>query len=516
MGLLLLFVASALRVISIDDLGFWDEAGYLKLGTAQSLTRGEPFTQGGSYFDAYWIASRVVTDPVVTYYLMRILSAFILVLAIWIFARLFVRANIAWSIAAIAVIMPVTRSWPGVGNFGAAFCLVAFAVVLKFWSTNAFVAAAALMWVAAAARPEYLILAVVFTVIALIWIIRAIRTPGSAASSTLSTALIRVITLLIVPIILITRHGSPLAGGDRNWVAFTQHFALRTARSGEDSWIDSANIAARYFGDASSVLGALMVNPGAVLVHFLKNIVTGPIYFIGSVLPIWWREPGATRTDFVLVFIFLAVFLVLSLIALVSVRHSRPEGMARKLVSSGRFWLTSVVVLVALIPVVLIYPRIHYFGVTIGAALVGLAVIVDRYGKSPRDSVVLFTTAAGVLLVVCVTGVVGAAESLVSPPPLLTSVQALRLADPNPVLLTGDLGLQAYILGLSEVSADEATADNFGALITENKITTVLLNDRLRSSSLSTLPGFQEFLQDPSKFGFRPVAVGSEILVLAP
>ena len=77
LGLLLIFAVTALRVIAIDDLGLWDESFYLSLGVEQSLSTGQPFTQGGTYFDAYWITSKFLSDPVVLYYFMRVFSAFV-------------------------------------------------------------------------------------------------------------------------------------------------------------------------------------------------------------------------------------------------------------------------------------------------------------------------------------------------------------------------------------------------------------------------------------------------------
>lgn len=516
LGLLLIFAVTVLRVIAIDDLGLWDESIYLGLGVEQSLSTGQPFTQGGTYFDAYWITSKLLSDPLVLYYFMRVFSAFVLVLAVWLGARLFAGARVAWSVALVAALLPVTRSWPGVGNFGAALCLVAVVIAIKYWSARAFIVSAVLMWLAAGARPEYLLLAVIFTILAAVSIIQSVRHRSGSRSSRLGVQIAQFAALVVVPILLILRHGSPTSDGGRNWVAFTQHFALRSAQSGEDPWLNSAQIAERFFGNEDSVLGAALVDPGAVTLHFVKNIATGPMYFVGVILPIWWKEPGATLLDFVLVASFLLVALTLVVLSIKYWKLTLPPGSARKILLNGKVWLVITVLVIAASPIVFIYPRIHFFGVLVGAFLVGLAVFIERVGRAPYRVNVLFVTSGVIAVLACTSAAVGALQSIVEPPQLLRAVQALRLTDPNAVLLTADSGIKAYLPELVEVTPDLIEGNSIEVFLESRKISAILLNDRLKASSLSGFEDFQAFLEDPTAYGFDPVTEGSELLVTSP
>jgi hypothetical protein len=516
LGLQLLLAITTLRVLAIDDLGLWDEAFYLQLGSEQSLTRGEPFVQGGSYFDAYWVLSNVVADPGATYYIMRVATAFMFVFAIWFFARLFVQANLAWAVAAVAVALPVTRSWPGVGNFGASLCLIGLAIMLRFWSPNAFILGSTFVWIAAAARPELTLLAIPITAVTIFVIFKSATGTGSSQIMRIAKAFARTLAALVVPAILILRHGSPELGSERNWVAFTQHFALRNAQLGEDPWVDSAAVAGRYFGTADSVLSALLTNPIAMATHFVKNLVAGPIYFVGSMLPIWWREPGATLLDFVLVFVFLCVLMTVLLIVLARQWREFSYSSIKGLVRSGRFWLILSVIAIALSTIILIYPRIHYFGLLIGLFLVSCVIAIERFGGRARDTNALFVAATILVIVVGASAAIGAIKSFVSPPPLLSSIQLLKNSGNEPILLTADLGLETYIPGLKEVSADLIEGETLGQLLGENQVNLILLNDRLRASPLGLLPDFQTFLDDPNSFGFYQLSNGSEIYVSKP
>jgi len=516
LGLLLLLVIITLRVIDIDDLGLWDEAFYLQRGVNQSLERGEPFADGGSYFDLYWLISLAVDDPVTIYYLVRILSAFALVLAAWIGVRLFSGPRIAWSLAALVVLLPVTRSWPGVGNFGAALCLVAVAVAVRFWTPWAFILSSSLVWIAAASRPEFLVLALMFSSVTLVVMVKGFVNARSMARRRVRDFAVQLAALIAVPVLLVLRHGSPLGGDERSWVAFSQHFALRRAQSGEDSWLQFTDITARYFGEASSLTAALATNPGAVVVHAVRNLLSAPVYLGASIVPAWWLDLAATTLDTILVLVFLLVIAVALVTALRS--HLRqwfnPRTWLRPY--GWRILLVVVSALVALAPIVIIYPRTHYFGfLSVGLLIVLFAALGRARGASVQRRIV-FGTASVLTAIVAMAGAVGAINSLATSHPLLKSIASVRGMNLQGQVLSADLGISAYLPGLQEVSPDDIPGGDFGAFIEDSQVSAVLVNDRLLNSTLAGNPDFQFFMSDPTAFGFTQPYVGSDMLVRVP
>lgn len=516
LGLLLLLLVVTLRVIDIDDLGLWDEAFYLQRGINQALGSGVPFADGGSYFDLYWIISLAVDDPVTIYYIVRIFSAFALVLAAWICVRLFTGPRLAWSISALVVLLPVTRSWPGVGNFGASLCLVAVAVAVRFWTAWAFVLSSSLAWIAAASRPEFLLVALMFTSVAVVASVREHFGVNPFPVGRIRSFVLQGLTLVAVPIALIWRHGSPFSGDERSWVAFSQHFALRNANSGEDSWLQSADVAARFFGNVDSLTEAVTANPEAVVVHAVQNFLSIPLYLGASVVPAWWLDPAATPLDSVLIVItLLVVFLAL----ITAFRGRMRQWLDPRIWVRGhgrRILLVVASGLVALAPIVIIYPRTHYFGFLAVGLLSACFVALGRIrGASPQRFMV-FGTASIVTLVVAVAGAVGAINSLATSHPLLKSVVSVRGLDLQGQILSADRGISAYLPALQEVGPDDVASGDFDEFVSDTRVAAVLLNDRLLQSSLAGDSEFQIFANDPAAYGFVAPYMGSEIFVRNP
>lgn len=146
----------------------------------------------------------------------------------------------------------------------------------------------------------------------------------------------------------------------RSWAAFTQHFSyslsLRTNMD-EDPWIQDAEVAGRYFGEARSISHAIVENPAAVFEHVWHNF---------RMLVSWVFSPDTVAaTGWVVVIALYAIVAARTGWACIAaMRHARvPVPRLRKV-------LTLVFPAPVLLMVVLIFPRPNYlqFAYVLGAA----------------------------------------------------------------------------------------------------------------------------------------------------
>ena len=517
LGLLLLLSILAFKVLSTQDLAAWDESTYLSLGSQQAMGAFAPFTEGGTYYDMYWIGHLVVPEPISLYFLGRVTSATVFVLGVWFAARQFTPAWVAWMVAAVAVTAPATRSWPGVGAFAGGFLIASIALVVKRASAPRAVVASALAWVAAGARPEILPVALLMSVLAVVLVVKAYRRSGSGWR--LGSLAVALLAVAVVPVSLIALHGAPIDESSRSWAAFVQHYALRNAAAGADPWFDVSAVIQRDFGSATSVPTALVANPLAMARHVVINGLMAPVYVMGSVIPVWLLGTGDTWLDLA------PAAVLLGILATASIRALQVRGLGLRIrglwversmlvrwrTRDLRFWILAVACTLLIVPVLVVYPRTHYLTTFSALVLVMSGVVLDRLDLGSRFRAGSFSAMAIVMTIICLQSMLGTIRAMGTPPGAVQLAQALRSLDYPVRMLTRDIGLSVFVPGMQDVPPRDIAVSSFPEYLTAERINVVNVNGRLLESSVASLPQFQQFIARPEDFGFTPLQPESSV-----
>lgn len=517
------------RTISREDLTFYDEtiylaralsinAGWLGTTVAPSIIPSPStlprWVDGAVYSDLYWILSQVTTNEIGLYFVGRCVAAILLVLAVWIASRILAGPKLAWVAASTLAVSPAPYVWPGVSAPAAGAVVLALALMFRTRQLWTLGVASGLMWLAAGLRPEFVWVAVVMSAIALVSGASSIRRNGIARPGSTKNIMALLVGCLAIPATLVWLHGLPLDSGDRGWLAFSQHFAIRHAAINEDAWLDYAVITDRSFPRADSIVGAVTENPSAVAGHVIANSQLIPRGWIAEVL-------GITTTSTWLPF-SLAMWAVLLAGVIVSLVPRIPGW-------NGNFWasirsrlrihrtpiIATLVVLTAVtIPLLAISPRHHYLLVPTAVLVVGLVAVQQRIGSARWVNVI----PVAATVVIFAFFAVDVSRSLITPlsypPPLTMTATQMNESTATWRLLGVDWGLEVYIQELVQVaSLTPQGHKTFLQLLNDERINAVLINDRFLSADWNTVEGFHDFVADPSDYGFTQVVPRSPVWI---
>lgn len=503
----------------MQDVVFGDEVGYLATGLQFELGRLPGFEYSSTFTDAYALLSLATSDPIGLYFAMRVVSALSFVLGFWVAARCLVGPALAWSGAALLGALPVTYVWPGVSGIAAGAVLVGAAVILRFRSVAGIAIAAAAFWFAAGSRPEFVWLAAATSALSVGWLLVAFAQRHSKRASRIRDLVAVGLGAIGVPLFLVALHGPPLGGG-RSWVAFIQHYSLRVAGPGEDPWLDSTAIVARDFPKATSITEALAENPSAMMQHWIGNVGAVPNALLDQTL----LDPSLSRGfRFVAVLMLVAVFagFVMAFIA-------RPHDARGKLLPivgtlrQPRAWpsgaLILLVMVAALIPVVLVFPRHHYLLVPIGLGLLALLVVQHFLGSPKYERLLPFAGTALAFALMSGLTLQAAINRVVYPAPTAKSLSLMRNSDVNWRVLSSDWGLQSglgtFVPNSKVINVSDLLKEpDIDGVLEENGINAVWLTDDLAMQLEATFMGSKEFQEHPERFGFRKIHPESKLFV---
>ena len=514
MAVVAVLLTTAIRSIATTDVRFYDEAAYLGRGLLQGSGIRARFTDGAVYSDYYWLLSQISPDPIGLYFVGRAGAAVMFVLGIWLTARLVTNAGLAWAAAATAAAIPATYVWPSVAAPAAALILIGLALIFRFPTPASLGAVAGCYWLAAGARPEFIWLASVTSLMALAWMTSTTFSHRKLVSRHLLRSWIFVAGgSIVVPFSLVRLHGPPISDGGRNWEAFGQHFSLRQATPGEDPWLQWRLIVERSFPGAEGVPAALTTNPGAITEHVARNAVEAPgilmvesLGFLSQTQPIAW---------------LLVAILMISTITSIVVQPQIAKTSLRELaqVASARRYriaiaMTLLTLTAVLIPVLLIHPRIHYL--LIPAALIPIAIVFLQFRLgSPRYAHVLPLALVAITFAVYSILSLRLIVGLITYPPTLAMAASNLAREDNEWRLLGvDWGLEVFVPGLEQITDQRPLPnENFEEFLVRNRVNVLLLNERFAMAPWNSAAGFQDFLADPNALGFKPLVAGSSIWV---
>jgi hypothetical protein len=511
-GLLLLVVG--LHSYVREDIWFWDDATYMARGILPEVY-GEPsWVDSPLYSGMYAVLGTFQSDTIALYFVGRALSAVLFVALVWLSARLVSARSVAWAVAAVAAMLPVTYIWPGVSAPASGLLVLAVVVIYRRPSPVTLAAAAGLTWLAAASRPEFTWIAVALSVAAMASCVLA-QMRGPKSASPLKSGAGVALLALVPPLVLAVRYPTMFERSSREWTAFSQHFALRNPQDGLDSWQSAGAIAAQTFPGADTILGAALVNPSALLEHVLRNTVQLPLSLAGHALAI---EPGsvlqptlakAAAASLVIGLLLAAVINRRSLVPMLRSAWTRSIHMPLLAASA-----TLIVILVgSLLAMLVIYPRPHYLLLPIGLLLVASAAWLSRVPDRRFERYLPVAAVAVLFTALVVAGIPALSSRVSSPPPYESSLRELKALGASGGLVSGDTPIEVFLPGT--VRADLG-ADQFASIadaLDSRDVHVLQVSPLLTTSPWAQLGGFDEFYANPGTLGFRQVVPGSSLWV---
>ena len=508
-----LIIITALASFRQEDVRFWDESLYLERGFSLAFGSRPSWEWNPLYTDMYWLLGRIFTDPIDLYFAGRASAAIAVVLAVWISLRFFTGRGIAFAGALVMSALPITYVWPGVSSPSAGFLLVAIAVAWRWRTPWAYVVAAALTWLAAATRPEFVWAALAVTITVAVTLVISLARHRLSLATVVGLAA----GLVAMPMLLTAAYGNPIDLGTRSWEAFEQHYELRFATAADDPWQIEADIVGRDFPGASSIPAAATTNTSAFVTHVGKNVLTLPISAGGHFMGLG----GDSRTQN-LVGVATAVLWVAALTVALVRSPTRTRTFLR------RFWqtliagrsrvsllLTVIVVGAALVSTLVIYPRPHYLVLLIASLITLTGWMISRLANPSLTRWLPITAIIAVSTFAMVANVFSVTDS--SSKLYGESLREMNASPTTWVLLTPERPIDIYLDNarqIIELPADDvARAETFGDLIESENVNAVFDGILLRQAEYAQLPGFDAFLADPSSLGFEPVVPGSPFLI---
>jgi hypothetical protein len=501
----LLLVTMAHAYIN-EDIWFWDDAGYMARGLDPQRFGAPGWVDSPLYSSIYAAFSHVFTNPIDLYLFVRAFTAAFFVCALWFGARLLAGPVLAWTVAAIAGMLPVTYIWPGVATPSTGLLVIAVAVTWRWRTALAFSVSTGLVWLAAGSRPEFTWIAVIASIATLCWWGFSVTRKTETSHPLLKS--VGVLALSVgLPVILALSYTGMFTRSSREWTAFSQHFALRNTPSGTDSWQSAGDVAAKFFPGASSIFEALQVNPSAFLEHVGRNAIQFPLSFAGHSLAM---EPGSIVSP--TAGKLAAILLALSLILAAWVNRQNLGTQVRAGIRSATHFPTLMstllslgVILASSAAVFVIYPRPHYLLLPISLALVASACFLSRF-SDPRSITVLPVTSTGLLfLFFAVTTLLVLPSRISNPPPYESALRDIQTARESNLLISGDHPIELFLPGTSAVDSPPESAGNIEDALEKAGVNLIQISPALGLGAWNTVDGYGEFIKDPTTLGFRQV-----------
>ena len=510
-GITAILFPVALKSVTSEDLVLFDETAYLSAGVGSRSGSFPNFSDGATYSDIYFLLSFITPDRVGLYFAGRALAAVLFVAGVWLAARLLLRAVPAWTAAAVVALSPAPYTWPGVSGPAAGAVLVGMALIVRWRNGWALGLANVLFWFAAGSRPEltWFALFVSGTSLVLVLVYRraVVYRPGHWFSQGLVPV---VLGSLAFPLLLIGIHGPPWQTSGRAWVAFGQHFALRRASDSEDPWLQSGEVTSRFFPEADGFFTALLINPQEMARHAISNALDAPRVFISQVFP------GSSSLAWIS---FLSIVITLLVSITVNPRQARDRlATALPVLGSEQFRLPalfgSMLLIFQAIPVLIIFPRVHYQLVFVGALAILLMLLFRVLNPGWKNLWIPLVLTALCLMVFSAQGLRQAIVRVAYPAPFAASVTKLIDSGAEFKILSLEPGLETYV-PRADIVSNEITfeGESFVQYLDRLQIDAMFANGTDTLAPWGQAPGLEEFLANPSAFGFEPVVPGSRLLL---
>jgi hypothetical protein len=490
---------AALRFIApvaqLTDVWLYDESDYLFYGV--TLLQNGPPTPDWAPLYALWYfgLSLFQPDRVALYYLNFQILCLLLPLVLYITLRRYAVPPVPAALAAFLLLIARANlpMWPRVSHFALLIVLgslIAASFAHSRSSTFAIAAFGALL--AAYARPDLALAAILLMLAALVMLVRE-RTRRRVGNPPL------LIGLGLGSLGLIALLGPPVGDGYRSFAAFAQHFGLNWVRwtgSSLSPWTNPFEIIALAFGDVESVGGALRADPALFARHVGSNLARAPqaffeLFFLHANLLL---PPDQQAREGWLT-------LLLSATGALFIGWWRRDEVRERLRTLAPLWIILGSYLPGLlIANLVIYPRNHYLLMLGILLLVGGMALLGR-PSAPRAALTLpMSIALALLMVAALPPTTAVLPGTPTKPTLATLAFIAALPINGPVqMLEAEGGYNIYLGDQFNRVAEYAKDGPFDAWAAERRINMIVLSSRLENDSrLRDDPEWQRLLRDPA------------------
>ena len=522
--LLLAGIKFTFGISRVLDVALFDESAYLHSGTALRHV-GLPEAESGPLYALwYYLLSLAQPDPVRLYYLNIVLTTILPPVALYVVLRIN-RVSLVTA-ALICAYFLITQAnfvtWPRPSHFALLVVMVFLAAAARVRRPSSSVLLTAIgALVAAFARPEYFLAFLLLMAGGLGIAVAELRREKQVSAWLPAAAAI------LAAAALLGYFGLPAfgkGGGERHFYAFAQHFALHWANwtnlPVDDPYNPGDNfreIAARYFGNAHTVLQAFRNNPHAFAHHILTNSRTLITRFPGVFLhhqPIF-LPPGKPGENME------ARLALLGLVVLLYVRREIWWPFARENFLRHRRLLACLAVLCVpgFISCVEIFTHDHYM--LLPGTLVIVAVAILLKGRDDETEAVRNPAPAYIFLLGL--GILAVCPALCRGPSIDTPIartirciQALGIRAPVRIL-DAEGGYNFYQGDNYFRVADSDKKVPFDQFLAADKINMIVWTERLdHDSRYIDDPAWHQFVAHYQGAGFeaRPVPGGGATLLV--
>ena len=495
------------------DVSLYDESVYLHSGAALPQAGLPAPAFAPLYALWYYALSLIQPDRVALYYLNYVLTT--VLPPLWLYVLLRINRVPVIGSTFLAAYFLITQAnfvtWPRVTHFALLIVLI-FACAASFArrieTALAVMAAGAVL--ASYARPEYFLSMLLLLALGagLLVIHRRDRIGGAALALTAS---------VVLAAVLVAIFGLPAfnkGGEERLFYAFAQHFAINWGQWNHvapDSPFQPQDnfqeIAARYFGDATTVSAAWHHNPGMFAKHVLTNITRLIARFPGLFLhhENLFLPPG-TRNENIearLTLLLLPAWLYVE-------RRSWLPNLRPNLRRHRSLIVCLGVLCLPLLPVVAeIYPHDHYLilpGVLIFA--VAAILLFGQPAETPSSAPGPRTLALLSLTLLAATPSVSHRPAVDTPiARTIRYIHALGITQPV-TELDAEGGYHNYQPANYQQVTEFDKHESFDRFRRDHGINMIVLTKRLREDShLASDPEWQSFLEHYQEAGFEEQAV---------
>lgn len=487
------------------DIGLFDESRYLQRGIEMFAQFPNP-EHGPFYSLWYHLLSLYYRDSIDLYYANYAAMTFLPSIALFVSLRAYKISAIISFLFSIAFLCIAGnfQTWPKVSHFAVIIILLGFSVTAFFSSNDKklFVISATSL-IVSYVRPEYFYASIIlFLIVGTVAILKYKRTR-------LFTSFRLVLVNLVLLLIFYLGLGNPASSGNRDLVAFGQHYAKNWVRQNNDRrdpWTEWYEILQKDFGNVGKFSDVLKTNPAAVLRHALQNVdrLPGELKsFVRSFYPLSIAQSYGLK-------IMLLVLIVIGTLLYENELRKFLAG-AVKNVKSNRFLTAIVLILISpsILSVLLIYPRRHYLLILIiifsMLLIINLFQNVDLIKDSKQTGIAV---ACSLLTLILIRPLSASSNS--NELRTLQMIECIRSLKVNSQISLLDAnGHFSTFLGKNYKQIEEFSKyDPFNKFIDDNNINMIILSNPLRNHTrYKNDPEWQEFLTSPERLGFKELGM---------
>lgn len=462
------------------DIGLYDESIYLRRGVSLPVS-GFPLAQDAPlYASWYYLLSLFQPDRVELYYL-NFKAMTVLPVLLWF---LFLRINHIPRLVAVSVSFLFLMSaanfitWPKVSHF-AIMVLFLGLILSSLLKTPIAKLSVAIVFVllASFARPEFFLAFLGLSILAGLLVFSAFR------QEKLRSVRLPMFLTVMLCLALLLYLGLPMGSGNRDMMAFGQHYSLNwVGWTGADlnPWTNWETIVQKDFGDVTSPLGAFASNPSAFLRHVYSNLHqivprVSIVFFNGY--------PGGSQSTLaaaVIVLIALTVLLTNRKFLVSRLQMIRENGKESLLLLG----ILAVFLLPSLVCVVALYPRDHYLLILVLLSISAVLVVLLRDITSPQS--ILHNTGT-ILICIVVVALLRpiSTEVMAQKQPNLEVIMFLKsLTITEPVrILEAEGGYGIYVGDNYTRIAEYDKESGFSSFLEKYSINMIVLSDGLRNDT---------------------------------